>query len=69
MSTPATRSLKATFDRILKPFRRDDNPDLISFVSGVNDVAAIGAIDDGEYGDPTKSSKPDFVQKDDIGWV
>jgi hypothetical protein len=69
MSTPATRSLKATFDRILKPFRRDDNPDLISFVSGVNDVAAIGAIDDGEYGDPIRDTRPDFVRKDDATWL
>lgn len=66
MLTPATRSLQATIKRILKPFQSDL---LKEFVSGMNDTSAIGAIDDGEYGDPTKSSKPDFVQKDDIGWV
>jgi hypothetical protein len=56
-------------ERILKPFRRDDNPELINFVSGVNEPAA-GAIDDGsdQYGEPLKTQRPDWVQKDLAGW-
>jgi hypothetical protein len=66
MLIPPTPSLKAFFKRVLKPFQSEE---LKGFVSGVNDVAAIGAIDDGEYGDPLRDTRPDFVRKDDATWV
>lgn len=66
MQTAAIR--KAIIKRILDSFTRKDAPDLLQFVSGVNDASYPG-IDDGSYGDPSKSTKPEFVQKDDAGWV
>lgn len=54
----------ALIKRILDAFQDEK---LKEFVSGVNAPHYPG-IDDGQYGDPLKSTKPDFVQKDDDGW-
>lgn len=37
--------------------------------SGMNDVSAVGAIDDGKYGDPMRDPRPDFVKQEEAGWV
>ncbi len=63
------QSLKAFTDRILKRFTDPTNPDLLNFVSGVNDAGDVGAIDDGTYGDPLRDTRPDFVIADEKGWV
>jgi hypothetical protein len=68
LTSTTTTSLQASIKRILKAFAKADTPDLAQFVSGVN-APTQGSIDDGDYGDPFKSSKPDFVQKDNAGWV
>ena len=56
-------------ERILKRFTRDDQPELVNFVSGVNE-ANSGAIDDGSehYGDIQHDKRPDWVKKDMTGW-
>lgn len=61
--------LKARIDRILKRFTDPTNPDLLNFVSGVNDAGGMGTIDDGSYGDPMRDMTPDFVRRDNDGWV
>ncbi len=65
--TPNDR-LKQTVKRILSKFTKPDAPELLNFVSGVNDTSAYGAIDDGSYGDPLRDTRPDFVKRDDAGW-
>lgn len=60
-------SLQQRIERILKPFRREDVPDLMRLVSGVNEPPTDG-IDDGARYDPGAREKPDFVAKDLIGW-
>lgn len=68
-TTAATR-LKARIERILKQFTASPElPDYNQFVSGINSGDDLGAIDDGEYDDPTKpTNRPDFVQKELNGW-
>lgn len=61
--TPA-QSLKARIDRILTRFQGET----AEYVSGINEDRQQPAIDDGEYGDPTRSTRPDFVQKEFDGW-
>lgn len=63
-------SVRARIERILKPFRRDDIPDYLQFVSGVNEVNS-GAIDDGseQYGDIQHDKRPDFVKETLRGWL
>lgn len=60
-------SLQQRIERILKPFRREDEPDLIHYVGGVNAPPADG-IEDGARYEPGEREKPDFVAKDLIGW-
>jgi hypothetical protein len=64
-TTTAGTRLRARIERILKQFASDD---IKPFVSGINNADDLGAIEDGQYGDPTQSSKPDFVQKELSGW-
>jgi hypothetical protein len=59
---------KARISAILKRFTDPTNPDLLNFVSGVNDAGDVGAIDDGTYGDPLRDTRPDFVKRDEDGW-
>jgi hypothetical protein len=68
MSTTSATSLKRHISRILKAFTKPDTPELLGFVSGVNDYSEQGSIDDGSYGDPLRDERPDFVQKDRAGW-
>ena len=57
------RLVQARIERILKAFTREDVPELQQFVSGVNDPHYPG-IDDGDYGDPLKDTRPEWVKKD-----
>ncbi len=62
-------SLQARIKRILKQFTRDDEPELVNFVSGSNDTSSYGSIDDGQqYGDVAQDKRPDFVKRDLAGW-
>lgn len=61
--------LKQRINRILKQFSKDDEPELIQFISGSNDASPYGAIDDGQYGDIPQDSRPEWVKKDLAGWV
>lgn len=60
-------SLQQRIERILKPFRREDVPDLFQMVSGVNEPPSDG-IDDGVRYDPQQRETPDWIAKDLIGW-
>lgn len=60
----AAQSLKARIEKILKAFDSDEMRDQVSGII----YADNGQIDDGEYGDPDKSTKPDCVQKELNGW-
>lgn len=61
--TPA-QSLKARIDKILTRFQGETS----EYVSGINEGGQQAVIDDGDYGDPTRSTRPDFVQKELDGW-
>lgn len=43
-----------------------DTPDHLGMVSYRADESSL---DGGFYGDPHEDPRPDFVQKDDIGWL
>lgn len=59
-------SVKARIERMLKArFSGELEP----FASHVISAGHIGAIDDGDYGDPMQDTTPDFVRKDNQGWV
>ena len=62
------QSLKVAIDRVLKRFSDPVTPELAQFVSGVNDAGGQGAIDDGNYGDPSQDTRPDFITKDNENW-
>lgn len=61
------RLAQARIDRLLKPFMRDDTPDLFQYVSGVNE-APTPTIDDGARYEIAERQTPDFVKKDLHGW-
>lgn len=63
-TTPTAQSVKARIEKILKAF---DTPEMRDQVSGII-YADNGQIDDGDYGDPMKSTKPDFIKKELDGW-
>lgn len=63
------QSLRKRVERILKQFAASPElPDYNLFVSGINSGDDLGAIDDGNYGDPMKSKKPDFIRDELNGW-
>lgn len=63
MQTTA-QSLKARIERILKAFDSDEMRDQVSGII----YADNGQIDDGDYGDPMKSTRPEIVRKELQGW-
>lgn len=61
------RLARARIERILKRFQRPDAPDLLQYVSGVNEAPA-NTIDDGAHYELPERQTPDFVKKDLHGW-
>lgn len=55
-------------NRILKRFQREDTPELVQYISGVNETPTA-TIDDGAAYDPQTRTTPEWVQKDLSGWV
>ena len=63
------KSAAARIERLLKRFSDPALPELYNLVSGVNDADDVGRIDDGARYSVDTRSKPDFVAKDDNGWL
>lgn len=63
----AQPSAKARIERVLKRFTDPTTPELLNFVSGVNDAGALGTIDDGIH-DTQQPGTPDVAIKDRHGW-
>lgn len=61
------RLAQARIERIIKQFTRDDAPDLVQYISGVNTVT-VGDIDDGVTYEPAERKRPEWVAKDLHGW-
>lgn len=65
---PTTAQLvKARIDRLLRRFTDPAQPKLIELISDVVEDTH-GRIDDGDYGDPLRDTRPEFVKKDNEGW-
>lgn len=62
------RLAQARIERILKRFQREDAPDLIQYISGVNETPSA-VINDGAVYDPQERKTPEWVQRDLTGWV
>lgn len=67
---PTMRSLQALTDRLKRQLERDaaKTPELAQypgFVFGNDD----GTIDDGDYGDPLRDTRPEWLRNtEDAGW-
>lgn len=65
MMRPLSRS-KALLARLKKRLDALETPDHLGIVSYRADDEPI---DGGFYGDPHEDPRPEFVKKDDIGWL
>lgn len=43
-------------------FAKPNEPDLMQFASGVVDAPPVGTIDDGNYGDPLRDTRSEYVK-------
>jgi hypothetical protein len=64
--TPAER-IRATIDRLLRDLN-DDERHGTAPVGWQFEAPDDGAIRDGEYGDPTRNTRPEWMKEQERGW-